>query len=65
MAKVLFFNAPTTRMVYDDTNIKIVTPSYPNLTLATLAGNLIENPLFNHPNISWDLEIFLMIVIVL
>lgn len=40
MAKILFFVSPTRKSIYFDTNIKVGAPSYPNLTLATLAGNL-------------------------
>ena len=42
MARILFFNAPTRENIYLNTNIKIAAPSYPNMTLATLAGNLID-----------------------
>lgn len=42
MAKILFFNPPARKSVYLDTNIKVGAPSYPNMTLATLAGNLID-----------------------
>lgn len=41
MARVLLFNVPATRLVYHSTNIKVGTPSYPNMTLATLAGHLV------------------------
>lgn len=43
MAKVLLFSSPFRENIYFSTNIKVGTPSYPNLTLATLAGNLIED----------------------
>lgn len=42
MAKILFFNPPTRKNMYLDTNIKVGAPSYPNMTLATLAGNLVD-----------------------
>ncbi len=42
MAIILFFNAPTRKNIYLNTNIKIAAPSYPNMTLATLAGNLVD-----------------------
>jgi len=40
MSKVLFFNPPWREYVYNNTNIKTGAPSYPNLTLATLAGSI-------------------------
>ncbi|MFH0936773.1 MAG: radical SAM protein [Candidatus Daviesbacteria bacterium] len=40
MARILFFSPPSKKSVYFETNIKIGAPSYPNMTLATLAGNL-------------------------
>lgn len=43
MSKVLFFSPPVRQGVYFSTNIKIGAPSYPNLTLATLAGNLVND----------------------
>lgn len=43
MARILFFDAPVKRDVYAATNIKVGTPSYPNMTLATLAGSLIKD----------------------
>lgn len=42
MAKVLFFNPPFRENIYFRTNVKVGAPSYPNLTLATLAGHLIK-----------------------
>ena len=42
MAKVLFFNPPSKKNVYLSTNTSVGAPSYPNLTLATLAGNLVN-----------------------
>ncbi len=42
MAKILFFNPPSKRNVYLSTNTSIGAPNYPNLTLATLAGNLVN-----------------------
>ena len=42
MSKVLFFNPPARINVYLSTNVKVGTPNYPNLTLATLAGSLLE-----------------------
>jgi len=42
MAKILFFNPPSRRNVYLDTNVSVGAPSYPSLTLATLAGNLVS-----------------------
>lgn len=41
MANILFFNPPLRKRVYSATNVSIAAPSYPNLTLATLAGNLL------------------------
>ena len=41
MARILFFDTPDTKNVYVETNVKVAAPSYPNLTLATLAGGLI------------------------
>lgn len=42
MTKILFFNAPARKSVYLTTDIKVGAPSYPNMTLATLAGNLVD-----------------------
>lgn len=42
MAKILFFNSPLRENVYIRTNVSVGAPSYPNLTLATLAGHLIK-----------------------
>lgn len=42
MTKILFFNPPSIRNVYLSTNVSVGAPSYPSLTLATLAGNLIN-----------------------
>lgn len=42
MPKVLFFNPPSRTNVYLATNVKVAAPHYPNLTLATLAGSLLE-----------------------
>ena len=41
MAKVLFFNPPS-KDIYLSTNVGMSTHHYPNLTLATLAGNIIN-----------------------
>lgn len=41
MSKILFFNPPLRENVYLKTNVSVGAPSYPNLTLATLAGHLI------------------------
>ena len=41
MTKILFFNPPSRRNVYLSTNVGVAAPSYPSLTLSTLAGNLI------------------------
>jgi len=41
MAKILFFNPPSRENVYLNTNVSVGAPSYPNLTLATLAANLV------------------------
>ncbi|MDD5772137.1 MAG: radical SAM protein [bacterium] len=43
MFKILFFNAPSRNITYLKTNVRIAAPSYPNLTLATLAGHLIKD----------------------
>ncbi|OGS12514.1 MAG: hypothetical protein A2234_02415 [Elusimicrobia bacterium RIFOXYA2_FULL_58_8] len=43
MAKILFFNPPSRRSVYLETNVRVGAPSYPNLTLAALAGNLVKD----------------------
>jgi len=40
MAKILFFNPPSRKNAYLSTNVRVGAPSYPSLTLATLAGNL-------------------------
>ena len=42
MAKILFFNSPSRINVYLSTNVNVGAPSYPNLTLATLAGHLVN-----------------------
>jgi len=42
MSKILFFDPPDRKNVYIDTNVKVGAPSYPNLTLAALAGSLID-----------------------
>jgi radical SAM superfamily enzyme YgiQ (UPF0313 family) len=42
MAKVLFFDPPTRMDVYLTTNVRVGAPNYPSLTLATLAGNLLN-----------------------
>lgn len=42
MAKILFFNPPSRKNVYLSTNVSVASPSYPSLTLATLAGNLVK-----------------------
>ncbi|OIO35814.1 MAG: hypothetical protein AUJ74_04940 [Candidatus Omnitrophica bacterium CG1_02_44_16] len=41
MAKVLFFNPPSRKNVYLNTNVSVGAPSYPSLTLATLASHLV------------------------
>lgn len=41
MANILFFNPPLHASVYTSTHVGAVAPSYPSLTLATLAGHLI------------------------
>ena len=43
MATILFFNSPSRKNVYLSTNVSVAAPSYPSLTLATLAGHLINN----------------------
>jgi len=43
MSKILFFNSPSRQSVYIETNVKVAAPSYPNLTLATLAGQLRDH----------------------
>ncbi|MFH1656070.1 MAG: radical SAM protein [Candidatus Omnitrophota bacterium] len=54
MSKILFFRPPSKRNVYLSTNVKVGAPSYPSLTLATLAGNLV-----NEHNIKViDLDLF-------
>lgn len=42
MAKILFFNPPARKNIYLSTNASVGAPSYPSLTLATLAANLIN-----------------------
>jgi len=42
MSKILFFNPPSRKSVYLSTNVSVGAPSYPSLSLATLAGNLIK-----------------------
>lgn len=42
MPKILFFDPPDRKNVYIGTNVKVGAPSYPNLTLATLAGGLVD-----------------------
>ena len=42
MARILFLDPPERMDVYRKTNVSIGAPSYPSLTLATLAGNLIS-----------------------
>ena len=42
MAKILFFNPPSRRNIYLSTNVKVGAPSYPSLTLATIAGHLVK-----------------------
>ena len=42
MAKILFFDPPTRMDVYLKTNVRVGAPNYPSLTLATLAGNLLN-----------------------
>lgn len=43
MAKILFFNPPSRRTIYLDTNVRVGAPSYPNLSLAALAGALVAD----------------------
>lgn len=43
MFKILFFNPPSRKTAYLETNVRVGAPSYPNLTLATLAGHLIKD----------------------
>ncbi|MCX5679924.1 MAG: radical SAM protein [Candidatus Omnitrophica bacterium] len=40
MSKIILFNSPSRSNVYLSTNVKVAAPSYPSLTLATLAGAL-------------------------
>lgn len=40
MNTILFINPPSRKTVYLETNVKVGTPSYPNLTLATLAASI-------------------------
>ncbi|MDQ7837058.1 MAG: radical SAM protein [Thermodesulfobacteriota bacterium] len=40
MIKLLFVSLPSALEVYKKTNVKLAAPSYPNLSLATIAGNL-------------------------
>lgn len=54
MARILFFNPPSRRLIYLATNAGVGAPSYPSLTLATLAGNLTSS---NEVKIV-DLELF-------
>ncbi|MFC1711950.1 B12-binding domain-containing radical SAM protein [Patescibacteria group bacterium] len=54
MSKVLFFNPPSRQNVYLDTNVKVGAPSYPSLTIATLASQLVEK----HQVSVIDLEFF-------
>ncbi|MDD5097239.1 MAG: radical SAM protein [Candidatus Omnitrophica bacterium] len=42
MAKIIFFNPSSRDNVYINTNVKVGAPHYPSLTLATLAGNLVQ-----------------------
>jgi len=42
MSRILLFNPPLRTNVYLSTNVSVATPNYPSLTLATLAGNLIN-----------------------
>lgn len=57
MSKVLFFDPSSINSVYKSTNVSVAAPSYPSLTLSTLAGNLmpkhtvkvIDLELFNDP----------------
>ena len=43
MARVLFFNPPSVEHIYHATNVSIAAPSYPSLSLATLAGSLVSS----------------------
>ena len=43
MIKILFVSLPSTVEVYKKTNVKVVVPNYPNLSLATIAGNLPDH----------------------
>jgi len=54
MARILFFNPPSRYHVYLKTNVKVGAPSYPNLTLATLAGDLIKA----HQVVIYDLDLY-------
>jgi hypothetical protein len=40
MARILLVNLPAVTEVYLNTNVKVGTPRYPNLTLATIAANV-------------------------
>lgn len=42
MARVLFLNPPSRKNIYLATNVSVAAPNYPNLTLATLAGSIIN-----------------------
>ncbi len=42
MSKILFFNPPSRENVYLSTNVGVGVPSYPSLTLATLAAHLVN-----------------------
>lgn len=42
MAKVLLFSLQSRDNIYRTTNVRVGTPSYPSLGLATLAGNLVK-----------------------
>jgi anaerobic magnesium-protoporphyrin IX monomethyl ester cyclase len=43
MPRVVFFNPPSRDSVYRQTNVRVGTPSYPNLAIATLAAHLIKD----------------------
>lgn len=42
MARVMLVGLPSRKLVYLETNVRVGAPSYPCLTLATLAGHLID-----------------------
>ena len=54
MARILFIHPPSRRRVYLNTNVKVGSPDYPDLTLATLAGHLKGK----HVSKALDMELF-------